>query len=250
MLTARQYSEKYPGQLVKLASKFAKDNGIKEIKPLGTVVGFKPGQKGVIGSSKVAIYPGNHPKQTGLEGYLKIKTQYHAVISNAPDHRLGIYFLSVNCIDLVDEPKPVTAYPHRCELCGSPARKGKNIVVCSKLDCESNQLLLKSVGPIPRFWTTNKEGYILCPHCQIKDNKQTTELDFAPSTSYGQNHKAFICRANSTHNFNHNWKEGQKLVLGGGRGKYIWKNGRLEEYREPKKSAKKELFRKKKVAPF
>jgi len=230
MLTARQYADKYPGQVVKLSSKYAKAHGLNADTPIGTIVGFKPGQKGVIGSSKVAIWPGNYQKQYGLE--LVTKKSYHGVISNYPDHRLGIYLLSVDCIELATKPKPVSAYPHTCGVCGSPARKGANIVVCSKVGCKANRIALASVGPIPKFYTLDKDGFVLCPHCQIKDNVKSNDHDFAPNTSYNNNYKNLLCRK-AGHGFTHNWKEGQKLVHQGR--KFIWKNGNLTEWREPKK---------------
>lgn len=234
MMTARQYADKYPGQVVRLSAKFAKELGLKNEQPLGKIVGFKPGKKGVIGSSKVAIHLGGLSKQKGLDEYYKFKSEFHSVVPNPPDYRLGIYYLSVDWIELVAPPKPVTAYPHSCNVCGSPARKAASISVCSKVGCKANKAVLASCGPIPKLYTLDKDGFLLCPTCQIKDNVKSTDFDFVPSSSYANNYKNLTCRAKN-HNFTHTWKDGQKLIHQGR--KFIWKNNSLAEWVAPKKQA-------------
>lgn len=225
MMSAREYANKYPGQAVKLASKFAKEIGIDDDgKPIGIVVGYKPGTKGVIGSSKVAVYRGNIQARYGLEA--KTKSTFHPVVPNPPDHRLGIYFLSVNCVELVRKLKDVPCYPHTCGVCKSPARKGANLIVCSNPECKTKKGLLNSIGPIPKFYSVNKDKFVLCPTCQIKDGVKNTEHEFLQTSSYAsQQHKNLVCRRCNSR-FSHSWKDGHKLNYQGTH-EYIWQNGQL-----------------------
>src|SRR5277367_3192496 len=99
MMSARQFAEKYPGQEVRVSSFYFKEFDFKAPKtevPLGIVVGFRIGQKGVSGSSKVAIW---HDKHSWCD-FIQASTgkSYNAVIPNAPEKQKGIYFLSVNHI--------------------------------------------------------------------------------------------------------------------------------------------------------
>lgn len=223
MMTARQYADKYPGQAVRLAPKFAKEMGLKSDAeaPIGIIVGFKPGQKGIVGSSKVAIWHDKYDQRYGLEA--KVKTTFHPVIPDPPAHNRGIYFLSVNCIELVKQLRDIPPYPHRCGLCGSPARNGATLVVCSNSQCKSKKKLLISIGPIPKFYTLDKDKYILCPTCQIKDSVQCRDHDLGQNTVYGQ-YKHLTCRK-SGHKFTHSWKSGHKILYQGNH--YIWENGQL-----------------------
>lgn len=234
MMSAKQYASKYPGKPVRLSA-FAQKEFKLDDKPIGIVVGYRAGTLGKIGSSKVVIHSGKYPR-TKLEFYTDRK--YNAVVADAPSSKSGVYLLSVNYIEQLEEDKPVVTYPHVCSTCGQPARRGTNLVVCSNLLCKSKKALLTAIGPIPKFFTTDKEGYVLCPTCQIKDKIKCREHDFASKSG----HREFICRKNG-HKFSHNWKEGHKVFYQG-MTHYIWKNGQLASY-SPVVSKKKKL-----AAPF
>lgn len=149
MMTARQYAEKYAGKIVKVTSNFAKETGVDPNNPIGIVVGFKTGTMGVIGSSKVAIWDDKYEFRYGLEP--KYNQNYQPVVPNHPDYHLGIYFLSVNNIELLTPPKPVVVYPNRCERCDSLCRRGKWFTICSNDRCKANKATLKALYRSPRF---------------------------------------------------------------------------------------------------
>jgi hypothetical protein len=230
MMSARAYATKYPGKVVKLSAYGLKEAitsrprgravGVADDEPIGIIVGWKAGRLGIVGSSKVVVYHDKYGRDHGLEVYTD--RMYNPVTANAPDRRKGIYLLSVNYIEQFQTEKPVLTYPHHCRVCGQPARRGANIVVCSNKHCKSRKALLAAIGPIPKFYITDKEGFILCPTCQIQDKIQYKEHDFA-SDSHG--HRNIVCRKKQ-HAFTHIWKEGHK-IFHQGTAKYIWKNGQL-----------------------
>jgi hypothetical protein len=214
MMTARQFAEKWPGQPLKLSLEGKKEYGLDYGEPIGIVVGFRPGTKGMIGSSKVAIWHDKYPVQYGLDP--KTNKSYHEVVSNSPEHRLGIYFISVNHIELVEQPKPITAYPGNCGHCGSPARKGKWFTICSNVHCKVNRVTIKALGPFPVVKIVDAEGFILCPVCQTNNHSLP---------GHGEKQRAnVVCRKG--HKFKHTWKDGQKLNYQGSN-TFVWKNKEL-----------------------
>lgn len=232
MMSARQFANNYPGEIVKLAPKHAKGLGldIRDGEPIGIVVGFKIGKLGQPGSSKVAVWHDKYGMQFGLNP--KTETKYNPVIPGAPRFDKGIYFLSVDYLELLTPrkpPKPIVTYPDRCELCNSPCRKGGTLTVCSNDHCKSKGLARKAIGPIPRFYTLDKEGYVLCPTCQIN------KLDFQEAYG-GSNQKHLKCAVG--HKFIHPWKDGNKMNHRGTH-KYIWNNNSLQHYIEDGKKKKK-----------
>ena len=214
MISARQFAEQYPGHVVKITAEAAKEFAVKP-QVLGIVVGFRPGTKGIIGSSKVAIWHDKYEMLFGLNP--KTDMSFHHVVTDPPDRRQGIYFLSVSAIELLEQLKPTVTYPSRCRRCKSPARSGKFLTVCSNPHCKVNGITIKALGPFPKIKLMNSKGYLLCPICQ------GDQLDF--SGSYG-NHEGLVCLANKRHVWKHTWKEGQKINHKGS-SVYIWRNNQL-----------------------
>lgn len=218
ILSARQFASKYPGKLIKLTVKAAAAFAVKQDEVIGTVVGFRTGTKGVVGSSKVAIYPGLYGYNKGT---LEVKTNrdYESVVPDAPSARKGIYFLSVSDLDLPELPKPIVTYPDTCarlrsdgSRCGFPCRNGKKLAVCSNSHCKTNSITFKALGPFPKILVVNKEGFVLCPDCQ------TDQIDLGNS-----DRSKLSCRnPKRRHSFRHVWKDGQKINYNGTR--YIYKN--------------------------
>lgn len=249
MLTSRQYATKYPGKVVHLSAVGRKEYKTEYDKPIGIVVGWRAGQLGHVGSSKVAVYRQDRDRVQALELFNERK--YTSVIANPPSQRHGFYFLSVSHIEVVSTGKATEAYPHRCKyvdqktgaVCNSPARRGANIIVCSNTNCKSNKKVFAAIGPIPKFYLLDKEGYVLCPTCQIKDKIKCREHDFERTTNYSSNHNSLVCRK-ANHSFKHVWREGQKLFHQGTQ-HYIWKNGQLASY-NPKLNMMKSAKSKKK----
>lgn len=216
-ISARQFAEMYPGHVVKLSVDGAKEFGIKlPTTPLGTVVGFRPGTKGVVGSSKVVIWRNKGELIMALNP--NKTTTYNPVtltLSN-PLRGESLYFLSVSSIDLAEPKKTIIAYPSHCRHCGSPARKGKWFTICSKAHCKMNKLTIKALGPFPKIKIVDEKGFVLCPFCQ------TNQLDI--SSKYANQYN-LICYVNK-HAWKHDWKEGQKMNYRG-MSIYIWKNKQL-----------------------
>lgn len=221
IMSARQFAEKYHGQIVKITTETAHACGARAGIPLGTVVGFRSGTKGIVGSSKVAIWRDKYDLQDNLE--FKSKS-FESVVSSPPDYRKGVYFLSVSSIELVNPPKqdkPIIAYPDHCGRCGASSRSSKRFTVCSNEHCKENRFTIKALGTFPKPKIVDQNGYILCPTCQKND------LDF--TEQYG-NQRDLICRANKRHTWKHDWKEGQKIHYRG-RENYIWQSGVLKVFR-------------------
>jgi len=211
MLTARQFAEKWPGQVLKLSAHGKKSYGVDVDEPIGIVVGFRPGTKGIIGSSKVAVWHDKYPILYGLDP--KINKTYNQVILDAPNYKNGIYFIPVSYLELATPPKPITIYPAVCEHCGSPARMGKWFAVCSNDHCKTNKRTLKILGPFPKINVVDAAGFILCPVCQT-NNVRHTELS-----------EYVVCY--NKHRFKHRWKEGHKLNYQG-TNILVWKDGTLK----------------------
>ena len=219
MMTARQFADKYPGQPVKIAEKFIKHFGLQG--PIGIVVGFKTGKLGMVGSSKVAIWREDREIQSHLEP--RTDSKYHAVVIDAPNPKLGIYFLSVEYIELVSPVKPlkpVVVYPNHCEHCGSPCRNGKWLTICSNDSCKANKVTLKTLGPFLKFKTLDKNGYVLCPTCQIND------IELSQAGVHRGDQHYLVCR--NGHDFKHPWKDSEKILHR--KSSYIWKNNQLTNH--------------------
>lgn len=216
MMSARQYAEKYAGQVVKIAPEFEKHYNVPPNTPIGIVVGYKIGTLGKPGSSKVAVWRDKHDFIYALDP--KTSTKYNPVIIDAPDRSVGIYFLSVNYIQLLNAPqqtKPIDPYPNHCELCGSPARNGKWFTICSNDHCKANKTTLKALGPFPKIKTKDADGFILCPLCQSNNITPNNNREGEDRQYY------LVCRRG--HGFRHNWKDGEKLFYQGAH-VFVWKN--------------------------
>jgi len=214
MISAMEYARRHAGKVVKLSSNLAKEQKLDSKQPIGIVVGSRKGTKGIVGSSKVAVFR----EEYELNHSLSIKTdkRFDSVIPNPPHPNSGIYFLSVNCLELFEPPKPIVIYPNRCARCGCPARSGKSFDICSNANCKVNRKTIKGLGPFPKVRLLDKDGHLLCPTCQIN------YLDFADQ--YGSRAESLICR--NGHAFKHNWKEGQKFLHRGLK-TYFWRKGQL-----------------------
>lgn len=214
IMSARQFAEKYPNEVVKISAEGAKEYGVNPNTIIGNVVGFRPGTQGIVGSSKVAIYAGDGKQQIKALDPRTDKT-YTAIVPGAPPRQYGIYFISVMHIELKDKPEPVVAYPNRCGKCGAPARNSKRISICSNVSCKANRATIKSLGLFPKIRVVDEKGYILCPFCQGKN------LVFTSTRN------KLVCSNHPHHVWTHKWQEGQKMHYRG-TDTYIWRKGQLE----------------------
>ena len=179
----KKFAEENAGRRVKIIGKLT-DNDLpyNAAELYGMIVGYHTSPSNSIYGTDKYISVNFEEERDNKKCYHQDFVQYFAEFNRG-------WFVEQRAIQILHKPYNIVPYPHTCKKCKSPARKSKNIILCSNTKCSS----------------TNKNNYIVklpsmsiikCPECNA-------DVAFLLSTKKDKSGPTFVCKNGASHRFNY-----------------------------------------------
>ena len=183
----KEFAEKYAGRKVRLtaSSDDIRIGTANKNTPIGIVVGYN-----LLDYYNHILCQALSPATGDFKGHPPSSTFKWSSTLDTNYETTGIFSVNVEDIELVIPIKPVIAYPHKCKICHSPARKCVKATLCSNLKCKSRRKIKKLYAQC---------RYVKCPKCD-------SFADDASSTNGKNYHRARCLRG---HLFDHIWQKNE-----------------------------------------